>query len=146
MIALLLATFQTFPYPNGSQGYADPQATIEKICTPNYTSTIRPPVSYTNKLKKKQMADLGLSGKPSDYEEDHIISLELGGHPTDPRNLSPEPYLPKPGAREKDQVEDHLHRCVCKGKIDLILAQKIVSEHWQNAYAQIQKGIECPGL
>ena len=28
----------------------------------------------------------------SDYQEDHLISLELGGNPTDPRNLWPEPY------------------------------------------------------
>jgi hypothetical protein len=26
------------------------------------------------------------------YEEDHLISLEDGGDPTDPRNLFPEPY------------------------------------------------------
>jgi hypothetical protein len=26
------------------------------------------------------------------YEEDHLISIEDGGDPTDPRNLWPEPY------------------------------------------------------
>src|SRR5216683_2609243 len=27
---------------------------------------------------------------PAHYEEDHLVSLELGGHPRDPRNLWPE--------------------------------------------------------
>ncbi len=31
-----------------------------------------------------------LPGSACDYEEDHFIPLELGGHPTGPRNLGPE--------------------------------------------------------
>ena len=33
-----------------------------------------------------------LRGPPSAFQEDHLISLELGGDPVDPRNLWPEPY------------------------------------------------------
>src|SRR5262249_16206964 len=44
------------------------------------------------------------------YEEDHIISLENGGHPRDPKNLYPEAYNTeidgeRVGAHEKDKVE-----------------------------------------
>jgi hypothetical protein len=52
------------------------------ICVQGWTRTIRPPTSYTNALKRKQMREYGVGGSPSDYQEDHLISLELGGHPT----------------------------------------------------------------
>src|SRR6266508_4829814 len=63
------------------------QATINAtICVKGWTKTIRPPTSYTNKLKQKQMRQYHESGGPSRYEEDHLIPLELGGHPTNPKN------------------------------------------------------------
>jgi hypothetical protein len=62
------------------------------------------------------MAEYGLAGSPSGYQEDHLISLELGGHPTDPRNLWPEP---RPHAEEVDKVENELNRKVCAGEISL---------------------------
>ena len=69
------------------------QATIRTtICRRGWTRTIRPPVSYTNDLKRKGLRRYGLRGPPSAFQEDHLISLELGGHPSDPRNLWPEPY------------------------------------------------------
>jgi hypothetical protein len=47
---------------------------------------------FTNKLKIQKMQELGLPGKPSDYEEDHFRPLELGGAPRDPLdNLDPPP-------------------------------------------------------
>jgi hypothetical protein len=56
------------------------QKTIKKtICKSGWTKKIRPPVSYTNALKIKQMVQYGETGTPSDYEEDHFIPLELGG-------------------------------------------------------------------
>ena len=67
------------------------------------------------------MAAYGLSGSPSDYQEDHLISLELGGHPTDPRNLWPEPY---PRAAEVDRIENELNAHVCSGQITLAEAQR----------------------
>ena len=60
------------------------QATIgSTICRRGWTHTIRPPVEYTNALKKKQMRTYAESGRLSDYQEDHLISLELrlSGHP-----------------------------------------------------------------
>jgi hypothetical protein len=68
------------------------QANIaDTICKSGWTATIRPPVSYTNNLKRQQLADPKRKDKmPSHYEEDHFISLELGGHPRDPKNLWPE--------------------------------------------------------
>ncbi|MGZ8686987.1 MAG: hypothetical protein ACXWZP_01020 [Gaiellaceae bacterium] len=98
------------------------QATIgQTICVKGWTRTIRPPSSYTTDLKRKHMRDYDRAGSISDYQEDHLISLELGGHPTDPRNLWPEPY---PRAAEVDQEENRLNDLVCSGEISLADAQQ----------------------
>jgi hypothetical protein len=97
------------------------QATIgSTICVSGWTRTVRPPVEYTNALKAKQMRAYGETGALSSYQEDHLISLELGGHPTDPRNLWPEPY---PRASAVDQVENELNAKVCSGSLSLADAQ-----------------------
>jgi hypothetical protein len=129
----------------GAVNAAITQATIgQTICNPSWsTRTVRPPASYTTALKKKQMADWGLPGAPSDYEEDHFISLELGGNPTDPKNLWPEPYSPAPGAKQKDTVENGLHKEVCNGTVSLSRAQEIISTDWYACYLEIQKGSAC---
>ena len=98
------------------------QANIdETICRRGWTRTIRPPVEYTNALKLKQMRDYSLSGSPRDYQEDHLISLELGGDPRDPRNLWPEPY---PRAAKVDTIENELNAKVCSEKLSLAEAQR----------------------
>jgi len=102
------------------------QATIgSTICVHGWTATVRPPVDYTNELKAKQMREYGLAGSPSGYQEDHLISLELGGDPTDPRNLWPEPY---PRAAQVDTIENELNAQVCSGKLTLAEAQRKESE------------------
>ena len=97
------------------------QATIgDTVCKAGWTRTVRPPTDYTNDLKRKQMAVYGRTGKLADYQEDHLISLELGGHPTDPRNLWPEPY---PRAADVDREENRLNDLVCSGDLTLAEAQ-----------------------
>jgi len=98
------------------------QATIgQTICVRGWTTTVRPPTEYTNELKPEQMPLYGETGPPSDYQEDHLISLELGGNPTDPRNLWPEPY---PRASDVDKVENELNDEVCSGELSLADAQR----------------------
>ena len=116
------------------------QANIkDNICKANWTGTVRPPVTYTNKLKAAQMAGdykslVATFGKPAaNYEEDHLISLQLGGSPTDPKNLWPEPYAGN-NARKKDVVETKLKNLICTGKITLADAQKAISTSWVAAY------------
>jgi hypothetical protein len=94
----------------------------------------RSPASYTNKLKAQQMQALGLPGPPSLYEEDHLISLEIGGNPTDPNNLWPQPYAGKWGARTKDRIETMLKVLVCRGTIPLAEAQREISTDWVAAW------------
>jgi hypothetical protein len=98
------------------------QANIRStICKRGWTETIRPPTSYTNGLKTRQMRQYGEAGSLSDYQEDHLISLELGGNPTDPRNLWPEPY---PRASDVDKIENELNSEVCSGELTLAQAQQ----------------------
>jgi hypothetical protein len=76
--------------PVRTPGVVNPDVTQENIrstiCRRGWTSTVRPPVVYTNALKQRQMPAYGETGPLSAYQEDHLISLELGGDPTDPRN------------------------------------------------------------
>jgi hypothetical protein len=108
------------------------------ICKSGWTATIRPTVTYTNKLKDTQLKTTYLSYtkiwgvSASAYEEDHLISLQLGGNPTDPKNLWPEPYAGI-GARKKDVVETALKRLVCAGTVKLADAQKAILD-WPTAY------------
>jgi len=98
------------------------QATIRStICRRGWTRTIRPPVDFTNALKQRQLRQYGMRGPPSAYQEDHLISLELGGNPADPRNLWPEPY---PRASAVDRIENDLNNRVCTGSLTLADAQR----------------------
>jgi hypothetical protein len=126
----------------GSLNPAVTQATISStICVSGWTATIRPPSSYTTGLKIKQMADYGYTDRSTAaYEEDHLISLELGGAPTDPRNLWPEPYTASladgrsTGAHVKDGYETTLKKAVCAGTVSLATAQSEIGDHWVHAY------------
>lgn len=108
------------------------QANIQKtICVSGYSGSVRPSVSYTNNLKQQQIKAYGYTDTNlKDYEEDHLISLELGGSPTDPKNLWPEPGS-SPNA--KDTVENRCHRQVCSGTITLKKAQQQIAKDWTTA-------------
>jgi len=107
------------------------------ICVSGYTKTIRPSSSYTTKLKKQQLAStysFYKDSKTADFEEDHLIPLELGGNPTDPKNLWPEPWSGSNNAHVKDQLENKLHEMVCAGILPLQVAQRAIANDWIDAY------------
>jgi hypothetical protein len=102
------------------------QATIRAtICVHGWTRTVRPSSAYTGELKLRQMTEYGVRGSPSGYQEDHLISLELGGDPVDPRNLWPQP---RPWADRVDTVENALNDAVCSGRLTLAEAQQRESD------------------
>jgi hypothetical protein len=114
------------------------QANIgQTICVTGWTATVRPPSSFTTGLKEKQLAT-GYTYKgdtaTKDYEEDHLISLEIGGAPSAEANLWPEPYNSPEGARVKDVIENKLHLLVCDHAITLATAQKAIAGNWWVAY------------
>ena len=132
-----------FSLTPGAVNAAVTQGNIQKtICKPGYTSTIRPSSSYTTALKIKQLSSgyaVGGDQNPSHYEEDHLISLEIGGSPKSTANLWPEYYDSPLGARVKDLVENKLHALVCSQVIPLKTAQFLISHDWISAYASYVK-------
>jgi hypothetical protein len=138
-------------YPDSqTPGATDPlvtQANIQTtICKDGWAKKVGPPVNYTSALKRRQLAARGdtvadpdqkcmpHSANPQCYEEDHLISLELGGAPRDPKNLWPQPYKTAPGAKEKDWVENYLHEQVCAGDMTLLGAQHVLVTDWFALY------------
>jgi hypothetical protein len=93
-----------------------PDTLATTVCVPGWTATIRPPSEYTDHLKAVQIRRYGFPGSTADYQEDHFISLGLGGNPTDPGNLWPEPW---PRARAVDTIERELHDKLCHGRLSL---------------------------
>ena len=148
---LLVAKINEYPqgvYPPSGWGVTNPSITQENIkdniCNPSWsTSSIRPTSSYTTALKISQIKSMGYKDtNPSHYEEDHVISLELGGDPKSHQNLYPQPYevyfnKVRIGAHEKDKVENFLHKEVCNGDITLAQAQKDITTNWVEIYSKI---------
>lgn len=129
-----------YPTISGALNSQVTQQTIQDtICKTGWTATVRPSVSYTNALKQKLLT----SGKLSDYELDHFISIELGGSPTDPNNLWMESYLTTPNAHQKDVVETYLKTQICNGSLTLKQAQDLITKDWYAVYLTI-KGQPIP--
>lgn len=123
----------------GATNPAVTQETLgETICRPGgYTKSIRPPESYTYKIKVKSIREYGYQDtRLSHYELDHLISLELGGSPDSPKNLWPEPHEVQGGwgSYAKDKLENKLHDMVCHGQIPLVQAQHEEATDWIGAY------------
>jgi Bacterial SH3 domain len=170
---------EIYPDRTRAPGVTNPDVTQESlsqtICNPSFKTgpPLRPPTSYTNPLKVSQMAEYGDTvsdpGKTcklhSDnvgcYEEDHLISLENGGHPRDPHNLWPEAYFTridgKPvGARQKDTVENYIRNAICfniagyvshgmraNASLTLKRGQEILTGDWYACYMKIKSGSDC---
>lgn len=136
------ATGEVLPDPACTPGAADPRVTPPTvgatICRSGYTSTVRPPVSYTEAVKTELMRRYGATGAPSQYELDHLVSLELGGAPADAHNLWPEPGAsPNP----KDRVENGLNKLVCNGRLGLNEAQQAIETDWAAAGRRYLGGV-----
>ena len=139
-------------------GAVDAAVSAARLCAAGFsTRVMRPPESYTGRIKSLELGGGGsitgpsgttytvvgehLPGLVSDYELDHLIALEIGGNPEDPRNLWMEPWerrgtRPAPageGAESKDAVENRLHREVCAGALTLATAQAELAADWETA-------------
>ena len=109
------------------------------ICKTGWTKTIRPPASYTNIVKREQLSLMFPHLTQTDiktlanlYEEDHVLPLSMGGHPTKIDNLTPQLWGGKYGAYAKDIVERKMLRDVCSGKVSLAFGRDIfVTGDWK---------------
>ena len=112
------ANGEVLPDPACTPGAISPKVTEDDldstVCRTGYTKSIRPPKQITAAEKEANAAAYGYTGELSQVEYDHLIPLEVGGDPNDPRNLWVEPgQSPNP----KDKVESELHSLVCSGRV-----------------------------
>jgi hypothetical protein len=113
------------------------QATISQtICRSGWTATIRPPASYTDALKRQQLQQFASQheGDPewsvAGTEEDHRLSLDLGGAPRDPMNLSPEVHRASVLKDQDEAVLGGSQGQVCRGQLTLEQAQRALITKW----------------
>jgi hypothetical protein len=113
-----------------------------KICKVGYAKTV-PEVPQSEKDKVFAMYGVKPSTRTVNGKRilvccqvDRLISAKLGGS-NDITNLWPQPYSPKPGAREKDALEDWLLKQVCAGTIPIEKAQQDLAQDWYAAYQQM---------
>ncbi len=134
-------TINGLPDTACTPGEADARVTEDNIhttiCVSGYSSGVRPPVTVTNKIKTERMQAYEDTDSKTNYELDHLISLELGGCPDCVANLWPEPYNGQLGAREKDSVENYLHRQVCSDAMSLRDAQEEIAKNWVAVYTSM---------
>jgi len=112
---------------NGKYVEGNGSAYIGDICESGYTANVR---DVSDSLKQQVFFEYGIyKHKAGEYEIDHIISLELGGD-NNISNLYPQPASPYPGYKDKDKIENLLHKKVCDGEMSLQQAQYDISHNW----------------
>jgi len=114
------------------------------------TSQYRPPASYTTSLKIEQLAGdyspfVEIWGdSTAQYEEDHLIPLELGGDGRSRLNLWPQPHASAVQGEHQSELKDRLEgaitAAVCNGLVGLRTAQSEIASHWPAAYAKYVEG------
>ncbi len=127
------------PDPRFTPGEINPEVTQENIgetvCMSGWTNTIRPPGSFIAELKCQQMRARHLPGSPGEYHEDHLVPLCAGGHPSDARNLWPQPLAGQWRDADKNQLEQSVCRQLCRGDITIEQAQSwFLAPDWTKSY------------
>ena len=135
VLVCLAAKAGDMPDSQFTPGATDPAVTqdniAQTICIPGYTKTVRPPTSYTNRLKREQLDTYYKGqGEMRSVEEDHLIPLTAGGHPTAVENLWPQAYAGPYDAHYKDRCEVATGRAICQGSIGLVDAQQGFAVNW----------------
>ena len=107
----------------------------ETVCAKGWSRTVRPPVSFTNRIKHIKLRQYDIpEGDIHEYELDHLIPLSIGGAPDDPANLWPQPHQGTWTADDKDALEARIHRLVCDRRVPLAEAQQAMRTDWVAAY------------
>lgn len=110
---------------------------VSVICS-THTATVR---NVSERLKRDIYRRDGVPGGNhtgicsgrEGCEVDHVVSLTTGGN-NSPENLKIMPYEGKCNARQKDVLENYLHRRICAGVITPREAQEIQFYNWEEGY------------
>lgn len=115
-------------------GVSNPVLTRDVICSPRFrTKHYR---KVTQKMHRQVWKAYGMnwSKDHSCCEDDHLIPIELGGSNKN-ANRWPQPWSQ---AKQKDKVENYLHREVCSDHMTLQEAQQIITSDWFSVYKGIK--------
>ncbi len=130
---------QALPDPQKTPGAirqaVNPSNLQSTVCVRGYTDSVRPDKRYTNRLKRDMLREHRFENPdPRQYELDHLIPLSIGGNPTDPKNLWPQPRFGVWSAEKKNDLEFVAYKMVCHGDIGLAEAQQRIARNWIEAY------------
>jgi hypothetical protein len=130
------------PNPRLTPGAVDMSVNQDNIhatvCVRGYTDRVRPDKEYTNRLKHDQLRHYHYSDvNPKNYEEDHLIPLNIGGSPSDSKNLWPQPRSGEWSSEQKNDLEFIVYKMVCRGEISLHEAQQRMATDWIQAYKDL---------
>ena len=121
--------------PGTIDPYVTPQNLQSTVCVRGYTASVRPDKRVTNRIKREQIRQYRYADtNPQNYEQDHLIPLSIGGSPSDPQNLWPQPRKGEWGAEHKNDLEFVVYKLVCQGKLPLAEAQQRIARNWIEAY------------
>ncbi len=122
----------SLPRPELTPGSVRP-VTADEICGRGLSDAGTAPVAAP--VPREVFEAYGLDFQAADqYELDFLVTPELGGAAV-AANLWPQPYQAGPwNAHVKDELERHLVRLVCGGRMDLGDAQRELATDWVAAY------------
>ena len=122
--------FALLPDPTYTPG-STRQVSLADICSADRDEVVR---NVSTSVQQRVFQEYGIKGLPTtDFEVDYLITPGLGGS-DDVRNLWPQPHSNTWNSYVKDQLEDHLHRMVCDGRLSLGEAQRDIATNWISAY------------
>lgn len=128
--ARLNTNFALLPDPTYTPG-STRQVSLADICSADRDEVVR---NVPASVQQRVFQEYGIKGLPAtDFEVDYLITPGLGGS-DDVHNLWPQPHSNTWNSYVKDQLEDHLHRMVCDGRLSLGEAQRDIATNWISAY------------
>lgn len=105
-----------------------------EICTTKWGQDSR---KVTAAMKQEVFTAYGFVNGNKDprcpCEIDHLVSRELGGA-DDLANLWPQPFSGPWNARDKDRLENRLHKEICAGRMKLEDAQEQIRADWTKLF------------
>lgn len=123
------------PDPACSPGAVDKSVTWDMIC-PRVTRERHTLKSMEDEVLRSYNMSRNDGVK---REQDHVIPIELAGSDNNPANHFPQAYDGELGAHAKDHVENWLHRRVCRGELELAIAQELIATDWVAVYREYQQ-------
>lgn len=138
-IAVLMALAASAAFAQTVNPDVTQETIASTLCVSGWTKTVRPSVSYTNRIKRQLMAAAGIPwARAGELELDHRTPIEIGGSPTDPANLWLQTWAEtspwkgiESGAHLKDVIETRLKRLICAGALPLAEAQRCIYDDWR---------------